>query len=490
MILLINPQSAKRKFRLPLSLLAIAGSVEGKYEVCLLDGNFDRPLERIVAETIRAKSIKYVGITVMPGPQLLQAVPLTRMLRKDFPEVKIIWGGYFPSQHTNTVLESGLVDYVIRGQGDVAFPLLIDALEHQQSVDGILSVSYCDGDAVINNPRGPVLDPNTLPPTPYHLVDVQRYISKSNIGERTSVCQSSVGCPFVCGFCAVAGEYNGRWLAKDADALVDELLWQKEHWNIDSVMFYDNNFLVSEKRANQFSKRMAGQKIAWWAWARPDTVMTFSDATLEALRDSGCHSLFFGAESSSQELLDAMDKGGTQTPDTVLELCARMKKYGIVPELSFVLGNPSNTIDEDIERDLRFIRKCKEINAKTEIIIYIYSPVFFDDAPMFQDALKRGFHFPKTLDEWVSPQWADFDQRKNPMTPWLQPHHVDRIKGFEAVLDAAYPTACDERLTQWQRGLLKALGGWRYQLQFYNAPYEIKVAKRLVRYMQPQSEGY
>lgn len=490
MILLINPQSAEWKFRLPLSVLAVAGSVQGKYEVCVLDENFDRPVAARAEALIRERGIRYVGLTVMPGPQLTHAVPLTRHLRTRFPELTIIWGGYFASQHTDTVLQSGLVDMVVRGQADHAFPQLIDALESGAPLDGIENLSWIRNGTIVHNPSAGIIDPNTCPPLPLQLVDVPRYIGKSYLGERTTVSHSSVGCPFLCGFCAVAGVYQGRWMGLDADALADDILAQQARWNIDAVLFYDNNFFVSEKRTARFAERMIGKHIAWWGEARPDTVMQFSDTTLRLMRDGGCKMMFFGAESGSQETLDAMDKGGTQTPDTVLQLCERLKTFDIIPELSFVLGNPSDTIDRDIERDIRFIRECKRINPRAEIVIYIYSPVVFDDAPMFRDAEKRGFAFPKTLDEWVSPRWATFDQRKNPMTPWLLPRHVDRIKNFEAVIDAAFPTATDHRLTAWQRAMLKALGTWRYAAQFYAFPYEIKLAKKLMRYLQPQQEGF
>lgn len=62
---------------------------------------------------------------------------------------------------------------------------------------------------------------------------------------------------------------------------------------------------------------------------------------------------------------------------------------------------------------------------------------------------------------------------------------------FERVLNARYPTASDIKLKPWQVATLKALGSWRYLMQFYNAPYEIRfVANRLFKYRQPEIEGF
>src|SRR5256885_15585606 len=113
------------------------------------------------------------------------------------------------------------------------------------------------------------------------------------------------------------------------------------------------------------------------------------------MRESGCKMIFFGAETSSAEGLELMNKGGKQTPDMVLELADRAKKFDIIPEFSFVLGTPSADVDGQIERDIRYIRRIKKINPESEIVIYVFSPVFFDDADLLQKSREFGFEFPK-----------------------------------------------------------------------------------------------
>src|SRR6185436_3609122 len=183
---------------------------------------------------------------------------------------------------------------------------------------------------------------------------------------------------------------------------------------------------VAEKRTYDVAEGLRGQGISWWGEARPDTVMHYSDATWRKMAESGCKMMFFGVESSSAEVLDLMDKGGTQTPDMVLSLAQRMKKFGIIPEFSFVLGAPSDNVSRDIDRDIRYIRRIKEVNSASEIIIYVYSPVSFEDAPLFQKARERGFKFPEKLADWLRPEWSNFDLRKDPGTPWLKREHIDR----------------------------------------------------------------
>ncbi len=485
MIALLNPKSARWKHRLPLSILSLGAALEGRYPYELIDGNLDRDVSRTLLRTIRDKNCEYLGVSVMPGPQLAEAIRLTQEVKAAMPRVKTIWGGYFPSLHTEVALNSGFVDYVIRGEGDRALPELLSGNLNAPNL------SFRDGNRIVHNPKASATDTNQLRPLPYHRFDVEKYLNKTCLGSRTAVYHSSFGCPFLCGFCAVASVYKGKWMGRDAHSIVNDAIAMRDRYRVNAIEFVDNNFFVSEKRTAEVAEGLQGKGIAWWGEARPDTLMHYSDSTWRQMAAGGCRMIFFGVESSSAEVLEAMDKGGTQTPGMVLGLAHRMKQFGIIPEFSFVLGAPGDDAGRDIDRDIRYIRRIKEINPSSEIIIYVYSPVSFDDAPLFQKARQFGFEFPKRLVDWLEPDWMDFDLRKNPHTPWLRPEHIDRIMNFERVLNARFPTVSDIRLRAWQVAVLKTLGSWRYRTGFYRAPYEIRfVANRLFKYRQPEIEGF
>ena len=121
-VLLFNPRSANYKARIPNSVLSVAASIEGLFDYAIIDGNLeDEPYTKIAA-FLATGEFSYFGCTVMPGPQLKQAIPFSKQIREAHPNVKIIWGGYFPSNQYKTVLDSGFVDYIINGPGDKAFP--------------------------------------------------------------------------------------------------------------------------------------------------------------------------------------------------------------------------------------------------------------------------------------------------------------------------------------------------------------------------------
>jgi radical SAM superfamily enzyme YgiQ (UPF0313 family) len=302
-----------------------------------------------------------------------------------------------------------------------------------------------------------------------------------------------MGCPFKCSFCAVVPIYEARWRGKSAQTIFRDVQYVQEKWGADAVEFHDNNFFVSEKRVKEFSQLMLGRGMQWWGEARIDTMDGFSDETLTLMRQSGCRMIFFGAETGNDEILKQMDKGGKQTGAQILSFAERMRRFDIIPEYSFVLGMPADSEEQvwkQIRADIAFIRKVKEINPATEIIIYLYSPVPTEGSDLYRRIQEAGFRFPATLEDWLEPQWEQFDLRRNPLTPWLTAAMVDHIHEFETVLNARFPTVSDTKLSPLQRRSMRLLSDWRYRSGIYRWPYELKILQKFwLRYRQPEVEG-
>jgi anaerobic magnesium-protoporphyrin IX monomethyl ester cyclase len=497
-ILLFNPKSAIAKHRFPNSILNIAASINYKYEWVIVDGNCDTDPGEVILAHLKKGEFKYIGITVMPGPQLRQAIPITKLIKEQYPEIKVIWGGYFPTGQYKVVMESGYVDFIINGPGDHAFPQLIDALEAKQPYDLIRNLIYKSGNEIIKTIKEELIDQDSLNPLPYDQLNKmyrigKHYLGKTYLGNRTMAYHSSIGCPFTCSFCAVVPIYEARWKAKSARLIYNDIKYIKEKWGADSIEFHDNNFFVSEKRTIEFAQLIKKEKMNWWGMARIDTMSRFKDSTLQLIREAGCTIIFFGAESGNDALLKQMDKGGTQNGKQIKEFAERLKKFDIIPEYSFVLGMPAATpaeVQKQIDYDIEFIKRIKAINPKTEIVIYVYSPVPTEGSELFNNAISRGFKFPQTLDDWISPQWENFDLRKNPLTPWLTPEMVTKIRNFETVLNGYYPTVTDIRLNSLKRKLIQTASGIRYKFNLYQYPYEIKLLQKVWKYRQPEIQGF
>jgi len=497
-VLLFNPRSASGKHRIPNSILQVAGALKEKFEPIFIDGNLEKdPLLKIISY-IETEIPIALGITVMPGPQLKQAIPITKYIKENYATLPIIWGGYFASNQHKIVLESGWVDFIIDGPCDDMFAELISAIEAKSTnFDSLPNLIYKKGNELIKTKKEAIPEMENISPFPYTKLNkfypLHQYLPKTFLGKKTLGYHSSFGCPFTCSFCAVVPIYNARWKGLSADRMILELTNMKQNFGIDAVEFHDNNFFTSRKRVVEFAEKVKHLQLIWWGEGRIDTINKYSDEDLLLMKESGLKMIFLGAETGNDEVLKSMDKGGTQSGQQIREFAARMQRIGIVPEYSFVLGLPSKNpskVLQQINQDIAFIKEIKRINPETEIIIYLYSPVPTEGSELYETILAQGFSFPKNLEDWLSPAWEKFDLRKNPLTPWLKGSYVKKIKDFETVLNAYYPTASDFRITSWKRVVLKIVSFWRYHTGFYYFPYEIKALLKIWKYRQPEEQGF
>lgn len=495
-VLLFNPW-ATRTGRVPNSLLHLAAALGPEQDVEIIDGNLEADPWALIEPLLASGRFGFFGCTVMPGPQLQQAVPVTRQVREHFPRVVTVWGGYFPSNHPLAVLSSGWVDYIVQSAGEATLPALMQALRDGRLPDAVPGLLFRHQGQLVRTGKAPLPDLDAQPPLPLHLLTrrqpLSRYLPRTFLGRRTHAMHTSLGCPFTCAFCAVVPLYEGRWVARSAELVARDVLRLRDEHGVDAIEFTDNNFFVSEKRVRDFAERLRGQGVAWWGEGRIDTMDRYSDETLALMREAGCRMIFFGAETGDDEMLAMVDKGGRQSGAQILRFAERLLRFGIIPEYSFVLGFPRPTEAEvwaQIHRDIDFIRRLKAQSPATEIILYVYSPVPTEGSALQQRSEAAGFRFPTTLEEWVSPAWASFDLHRNPLTPWLTPEMVRHIQDFETVINARYPTGTDFSLGHWGRRLMQWASAPRYRSGWYRWPLELKVLQRLRRYTRPEVEGF
>jgi radical SAM superfamily enzyme YgiQ (UPF0313 family) len=476
-------------------LLALGAVLENEHEYVIIDGNLEPDPLAALDRAVRETRADILGVTVMPGPQLSHAVPQCRQLKALHPHLTIVWGGYFPTQHYDVCLRAPYVDYVVRGHGEFVFRSLVNALRRGDDPSTLAGLAYRsptkNGQGipdVVSNVMAPIPHPDHLPDFPYHRVDVPRYIRPTFLGRRTLSHHSSYGCPFFCNFCAVVNMVNGRWLAQSAERVAQTVQFLVRQWGVDAVEFYDNNFFVHEARIAEFAERIKGLHIAWWGEARIDTLLKYEDHTWARMRESGLKMIFLGAESGSDETLRRMNKGGTASAEKTLAIAEKMRRYGIIPEFSFVLGNPPDP-EADTRQTIEFIRRVKRVNPQAEIILYLYTPVPLS-GELYDQARAWGFQFPETLEEWISPIWQEFSQRRSVHMPWLRDPLRQQVRNFEWVLNTYYPTVTDTSLSDLRRLLLRLISAWRYHLGFYHFPFELKALHRLIPYRRPETSGF
>lgn len=485
MIVFYNPKATKPKNRrFPLSILAMAAVVEGREDYVIVDGNLDPNPTETIAGILRSNDVELLAVTVMPGPQTVGAVHTCRALRTQFPHVPIVWGGYFASNYTNAALNTPYVDYAVRGQGEQTFLELIDAIREKRDVSGIAGLSYKVDGRMQHNPDRGMRPPNEFPAYPYHRIPVEQYLLPTFLGKKTAVHQASIGCPFRCNFCGVVPFSGSRQKMESPGRTASVLRHLVEKYGVDAVQFYDNNFFLREDHTRELMDRMQPLGLRFWCEGRTDIMMRYSDATWEAIKKAGCAMIFFGAESGSNQTLKEMNKD-LCAEDTVA-LASRIRKYGIIPEFSIIFGNPKDP-EGDTADCIRFVRQLKSLNPDAEIVVEHYTPVP-QRSRMYGD-VEDQVQFPTTADEWANDRWQRYATQKDPKTPWIKNRTKQLIDDFELVISSRWPTAQDIRLPGWGRIALKALSSWRYRLEVYSSPFELKWAQQLIDLRKPKVES-
>jgi anaerobic magnesium-protoporphyrin IX monomethyl ester cyclase len=440
-ILLVNPRATKPKNRrFPLSLMALGAVLPEGASWRILDGNLPAadPLAEAAAEIEGRRHptdpVICVAMTVMPGPQLVAAVPIAKALKERFPSIPVVWGGYFPTLYPEPCLKAPYVDWVVRGQGERTFVELLDVLAGRRRPEDVAGLAWRDGGAPRLNTERRWESPDAFPDPPYGEIDVETYLHPTLLGRRNAVHQASIGCPYTCNFCGVIAAFGSVEKLASPARTEAALSYLAKRFGVDAVHFYDNNFFVREDHAVELCSRLAPLGLRWWCEARIDAMLRFSDRTWGTIRRSGCTMVYFGAESGSDETLRRMSKN--LTTEQTLALAAKTREFGIVPEFSFMFGDPDDPAGE-AEKTLTFVRKLKAVNPAMKLISYFYTPT----------PQRRGTYgnvdplagTPETLEEWIRPEWVSWMTHESPRVPWLTGELQARVAAFTASVEGSKP---------------------------------------------------
>lgn len=493
MILLVNPRATRpSNRRFPLSVMAIGAALPSDKSWEIVDGNLPGmdPLAAVSGWVERQAHIgdpvEAVALTVMPGPQLVSAVPLSREIKHRFPSIPIIWGGNFGSLYPDPVLNAPYVDWLVRGQGEQTFLDLLQVIDGKLDPHGVAGLGFRESDGShFLAPERTWAGPDDLPDPPYHKINVADYLHPTFLGRRSGVYQASIGCPFGCNFCGVIAVFGRREKVQSPTRVARNLEFLVRTHGMDSVHFYDNNFFLNERHAREIAAAMAPLGIRWWCEARVDILCRLSDATWSALRQAGLTMVFCGAESGSDAVLERMNKGTTTAQ--IDEVARRSREHGIIPEFSFVFGDPDEP-EAEIENTLRFIRKLKLANPAAELISYFYTPTpqrsgtYGDVDPLSGT--------PDRLEEWIEPQWVEWMTHENPQTPWLSANARKRVEGFELVLKSRFPSVHDRHTRGWGKVLGNLAARRRWAREQYDNPALLQHIRHAARIVPDDSQAY
>ncbi len=250
--------------------------------------------------------------------------------------IPVIMGGAHPSLMPEEALEHA--DYVVRGEGDIALPELIDHLAKGGAPPGrIHGVSYRSpsGEKMHNTGRGFLEDMDILPEPDFSLIHGWE---PSN----TYPISTSRGCPFGCRFCSVIQLFGRKYRFKSVEATLREFCRVAAAYKA-TIFFVDDNFSADKQRAKAILRGMVerGVKHSWSAQVRTDVAK--DPGLLRLMADSGCVTLYIGFESINPKTLRLYDK--KQNVDEIVQCIRIVKEHGIDIHGMFVLGADTDSVD-------------------------------------------------------------------------------------------------------------------------------------------------
>ncbi len=335
----------------PLGLAYLASMVRDEHDVRIVDSLAEDYNYGDVKRIIKKYDPDVVGITSTTS-MIPDAYAIAKMAKRYNENVKIVMGGphvtFLPER---TFQECPYIDFIVRGEGELTFRELIDSLERDRDPSNILGLSINLRDKVRNNPPRPLIkDIDTIPMPSYDLLPMEKYQAN---GVRFGTVMTSRGCPFNCAFCSSSLQFGKRWRGHSDSRVIEELKHLHEKYRIREIEFLDDTFTLNKHRAIRIARRIVkeGLDISWSASSRVDT---FTEEVAEAMKKSGCHTIYFGIESGSRKTLNFIGKG--ITPEQSISAVKKAKRHKLRALGSFVIGFPEET-KEDIKKTIKFSKK-------------------------------------------------------------------------------------------------------------------------------------
>ncbi|MFH1810513.1 MAG: radical SAM protein [Pseudomonadota bacterium] len=277
------------------------------------------------------------------------AAQLAQRARRELGEgLFIVAGGQGPSGMEKKFFElAPAVDAVVVGEGEEAICEIANRLDRPQTIAQVPGVLHQrNGEVIVGPPPRLIADLDSLPFPALDLLNIADYVPSASHYRRLPVATvtSSRGCPNSCMFCFKISGNTIRM--RSPENVVAEILLAHERHGAREIIFWDENFTHDRGRVLDICERLraAGNPVVWWCAGRVDGVDL---ELLQAMQSAGCWQILFGVESGSNRILNLIGKS-TNT-DLIRGAFALARRAGIKTYATFILGHPTETVDEAMQ---------------------------------------------------------------------------------------------------------------------------------------------
>lgn len=267
--------------------------------------------------------------------------------------IKVIVCSSDSTDHYEKYLENG-ADFIIKGEGELTLKELIETLESGSTdYDSVQGLSYRKEGEPVNTPKRRVnRDLDSLPPPAWDLIDIAPYKAAwANHGHFSLNLATTRGCPYKCNWCAKP-IYGNRYNSRSPEQVVDEIAFLLDRFQPDHFWMCDDIFGLKPGWVQRFNELVQERNLSFSYMIQSRVDLLLQDDTIDALSKSGCDTVWLGAESGSQKILDAMDKG--TKVEQIYEARRKLKKHGVKVAFFLQFGYLGET-QEDIDLTFKML---------------------------------------------------------------------------------------------------------------------------------------
>ena len=456
----------------PACLLSLASPLlNSGFEVTIVDAAIEPNWLSVVLREL--KDAVCLGISTLTGPMIRGAVRLAKAVKRELPNIPIIWGGWHPSLLPGQTLQPPFVDAIVRGQGELTFLEVAENLAAGKPVHGVHGVSSKQLGMPQHAPERSVASLDDLPRPAFDMVDFDAYERIS--GKRKVGYATSVGCPYACNYCTDMVFYKRRFNALEASRVVAEVTELVARHRIDEVAMLDSNLPVDWRRAKQIAQGFLDSKLnfGWSFQASTDFLCRMSDDDVRLLGESGVNHMGFGTESTAASVLKMMNKRH-QRVDEMYETVRKAAIGGIHVTFNLIFGYPGETEEHRIET-LRTMSDIARQYWNVSFSPNIFTP--YPGIPIWGQLKEMGVREPQSLEEW-----AELPLGTN-VLPWLQGKELARLwRMLEFFVLNNQLRRATMDYPKLRTGLRQVLGvplRWRLRSNQYSFPWELWVGRKL-----------
>jgi anaerobic magnesium-protoporphyrin IX monomethyl ester cyclase len=289
---------------------------------------------------------------------------------------KVITSSSDATDHAEEYLKHGS-DVVVIGEAEQTVLELCHAFKNKSSIDLIAGIATLKNNTLAkSNSRTVIKDLDTLPPPAWDLIDISPYknmwLDKHGYFSLNFV--TTRGCPYKCNWCAKP-IYGNRYNSHSPENIVYEIKKWQQQFGFTHIWFADDIFGLKPHWLKDFEHYIKKENVSIRYKIQSRADLLLEEDNIEHLANSGCTMVWMGAESGSQKILDAMDKG--TKVEQIYEATRLLKKHGIGVSLFLQLGYLNETV-EDIKLTIKMVKDLLPDDIGISVSYPLPGTVFYD----------------------------------------------------------------------------------------------------------------